>query len=122
MMARVNHFRDKAPYVKNLILEDCGNDIPKNDADRERFPECIVPDLVDALKGANQVVNIKIICGIGGTLPFPLWEWITTKDLMSLTIEDFVAPPPNASMHHKVRSFEGSLCKKSMPFLDVSRF
>ena len=120
VMARISHLRDKAPYVKNLILEDCGNDKPNDDAEPERFPECIIPDLLDALRGANQVVNIKVTCGYGGTLPLPLWEWITTKDLMTFKIGHLLAPPPNAMMHPKVRRFEGGLFKESMPFLDVS--
>ena len=120
VMARISHFRDKAPYVKDLILEDCGNDKPNDEAEPEHFPECIIPDLLDALRGANQVVSIRVTCGYGGTLPLPLWEWITTKDLMALKIGTLLAPPPNAMMHPKVRSFEGGLFKESMSFLDVS--
>ena len=121
VMARISHFRDKAPYVKDLILEDCGSDKPNDNAEPERFPECIITDLLDALKGANKVVSIRTTCGYGGTLPLTLWEWITTKDLVTLKIGNLLAPPPNAMMHPKVRSFEGGLFKESMPFLDVSR-
>jgi hypothetical protein len=51
-MARIGHFRDKAPYVKDLVLEDCENDKPDDNAEPEHFP-----DLLDALKGAKQVVS-----------------------------------------------------------------
>ena len=118
VMARINHFRAKAPYVKDLILEDQRRD---DNAELGHFPECIIPDLLDALKGANRVARIEVTCGFGGTLPLPLWEWITTKDLMMLKIGSLLAPPPGAMMHPKVRSFEGGLFKESMPFLDVSR-
>ena len=121
VMARISHFRDKAPYVKDLILEDCGNDKQNDDAEPERFPECIIPHLLDALRGAHQVISIEVTGGYGGTLPLPLWEWITKKDLKTLKIGDLLAPPPNAMMHPNVRSFKGGLYKESMPFLDVSR-
>lgn len=130
VMARISHFRDKAPYVKYLILEDCGNRKSNDDAELEvlepslepeRFPECIILDLLDALRRANQAVSIEVTCGYGGTLPLPLWEWITTKDLKMLKIGHLLAPPPNAMMHPNVRSFQGGLFKESMPFLDVSR-
>jgi hypothetical protein len=117
VMDRISHFRDKAPFVKDLILEDCG---PNGGAEPERFPECIIPVLLDALRGANRVVSIKVTGGYGGTLPLSLWEWITTKNLMSLKIGYLLALPPNAMMHPKVRSFEGGLFKETMSFLDVS--
>lgn len=121
MTARISHFRDKAAYVKDLILVDQRNDKQNDNVEPEHFPECIIPDLLDALKGANRVVNISVTCGYGGTLPLALWEWITTKDLMTLKIGNLLAPPPNAMMHRRVKSFEGGLFKESMPFLDVSR-
>lgn len=119
--ARISHFRDKAAYVKDLILVDQRNDKQNDNVEPEHFPECIIPDLLDALKGANRVVNISVTCGYGGTLPLALWEWIMTKDLMTLKIGNLLAPPPNAMMHRRVKSFEGGLFKESMPFLDVSR-
>jgi hypothetical protein len=119
-MARISHFRDKAPYVKDLILEDRRNGEQNDNTEPEHFPECIIPDLLDALKGASRVVNINVTCGYGGTIPLSLWEWITTKDLMTLKIGNLLAPPPNAMMHPKAQSFEGGLFKESMPFLDVS--
>jgi hypothetical protein len=121
--ARLHHLRDKAPYVKELILEEWRDLDNKNgDADEpDVFPECIMPALLDALKGAKQVTCITVTTSrYGGTLPLPLWEWITTKDLTTFRIGSLLAPPPNAKMHYKVQNFEGGLYNESMPFLEVS--
>jgi hypothetical protein len=104
--ARLRHLRDKGPYVQELILEDRRDrDLGKDD-EPDIFPECIMPALLDALKGANRVTSIRVNTERGGTLPLPLWEWITTKNLTTFCIGSLLAPPPNAMMHHNVRNFE----------------
>lgn len=114
--ARLHHLREKASYVKELIIEDRK---VGHDDDPDVLPECILPDLLDALQGLNQVTSITIDCGYGGTLPLPLWEWITTKDLTKFSIGTLLAPPPNAMIHPSVRKFIGGLYKESMAFLEV---
>jgi hypothetical protein len=116
--ARLLHLRGKASYVQKLILEDVieeGRDEPKH------FPDCILPDLIATLKGANKVSSIMVTCRRGGTLPLVLWEWMTTKNLTNLIVGPQLAPPPNAQMHHRVQNFEGFLHEETMPFLDLIR-
>jgi hypothetical protein len=77
-----------------------------------------MPDLLDALEELSQVTTITFECE-SITLPLPLWEWITTKDLKKLTIGSFMAPPPNAMIHPSLREFDGGLYNESIPFLEV---
>jgi hypothetical protein len=114
--ARLHHLREKASYVKELIVEDWK---VGHDDDPGVFPECIMPDLMDTLKGLSRVTSITIDCGYGGTIPLPLWEWITTKNLTKLSIGTLLAPPPNAMAHPSVHEFEGGLYEESMAFLEV---
>jgi hypothetical protein len=117
--ARLLHFRGKALYVQELILEDFRDD----EADEDEpglFPDCILHDLVDALKEAFKVTTIEVTCGRGATLPLVLWEWITTKKLTDFIVGPHLGPPPDAKIHPNVHTFKGGLYEGPIQFLDVS--
>jgi len=118
--ARLQHFCNKASYVQNLILEDFGKSGGQNEDEPELFPVCILPDLVDALKCANKLASIKIVCASGGKLPLPLWDWITTKNLTQFSVGHRLALPPDTQKHLIVSTFQGYLYEEQMLFLDVS--
>ena len=113
--ARLHHLREKGPYVRELVVEDWKDG--RHDGPGI-LPECIIPDLLDALRELSNVTIITFDCG-SVTLPLPLWEWITTKDLTKFSIGNFMAPPPNAMSHPSIREFDGGLYEESMPFLEV---
>lgn len=115
VVARLHHLHEKGPYIEELVIED-----RKDDRDDEPgvLPECIMPNLLDTLKELSKVTVITISCDCG-TLPLPLWEWITTKDLTKLTIWNQISPPTNAMIHPSVREFKVGLYEESMPFLEV---
>lgn len=114
--ARLLHFRGKALYVRELILEDFEND----EDEPGLFPDCILHGLVDALQGAIRVTMIKVTCEPEGTLPLPLWEWITTKKLTDFTVGPHLAPPPDAKVHPNIHNFKSGLHERPIQFLDVS--
>ena len=114
--ARLRHLREKGSYVRELVVEDWkgrgdGPDI---------LPECIIPDLFDALRELNRVSIITFDCG-RVTLPLLLWEWVTTKELTKFSVGMFMAPPPNAMSHPSIREFNGGLYEESMRFLEVKQ-
>jgi hypothetical protein len=113
--ARLHHLREKGRYVRELIVEDWKGG---RDDGPGILPECIIPDLLDALRELSKVTIITFDCG-RVTLPLPLWEWITTMDLAKFRIGNFMAPPPNATSHPSIREFDGGLYEESMPFLVV---
>ncbi|KIM79240.1 hypothetical protein PILCRDRAFT_823487 [Piloderma croceum F 1598] len=116
--ARLLHFRGKALYVQELILEDFRNDEVDED-EPGLFPDCILHDLVDALKEAIKVTTIEVTCGRGGILPLLLWEWITTKKLTDFIIGPHLAPPPDAKIHPNIHTFKGGLYEGPIQFLDL---
>lgn len=111
--ARLLHFRGKALYVQELILE-------ADEDEPSLFPDCILHDLIDALKGAIKVTTIELTCGRGGTLPLLLWEWITTKKLTDFIVGPYLAPPPDAKIHPNVHTFKGGLYEGPIQFVNVS--
>lgn len=117
--ARLLHFREKAPYVEELIIEDVKN---AND-DPELLPECIMSDLLGALEGAKRVTSVafNLDCRAGCTLPLCLWDWMGTRNLTKLSVPSKLAPSPSARILSGVRHFKGWLYEETMPFLDVSR-
>jgi hypothetical protein len=114
--ARLVRFMAKAGYVKELVLQDWRID---NEGEPGVFPELILPELIDALKCAHAVTSIEVSANYNATLPLPLWEWITTKDLAEFKIGDLLAPPPGAMIHPSVAHFKGGLYECSLPFLEV---
>jgi len=93
---RLVHFMAKAGYVKELVLQDWRID---NEGELRAFPELILPELIDTLKCTHAVTSIKVSANYNVTLPLPLWEWITTKDLAKFKIGDLLAPPPGCKLH-----------------------
>jgi hypothetical protein len=124
--ARLLHFRSKAYFVKELILENFMEGWQEEEEEEEPkvfpdwfFPDCILLDVMDALKYANKVTSVEIM-GKGGTLPLSLWDWMRTKNLTKLSVGPQMAPPPDAQMHPKVHKFRGYLHEETMTFLEVS--
>lgn len=119
--ARLNHLRDKAPFIKKLTiqLEDQKGRVGADTgSDQLVFT---ISNVLQALKGANQIKSITISSDDDddGVLPLPLWEWITMKELTMLAILSPLVPPPDAMVHTRVHQFEGRLFNNSMPFLKV---
>lgn len=104
--------------MQELILENFKEGWQEGEEEEEPkfFPNCILLDIMDALKYANKVTSIEIM-GKGGTLPLSLWDWI---NLTKLSVGPQIAPPPDAQMHPKVHKFRGYLHYETMPFLEVS--
>lgn len=118
--ARLLHFRSKAYCVQELILENFMEGWQEGEEEeRMFFPDCILLDVMDALKYANKVTSIEIM-GKGGTLPISLWDWMRTKNLTKLSVGPQMAPPRDAQMHPKVHKFRGYLHEETMTFLEVS--
>jgi len=81
--------------VQQLILENFMEGWQEGEEEEEEpkfFPDCILLDLMDALKYANKVTSIEIM-GKGGTLPLSLWDWMRTKNLTKLSVGPQMAPP-----------------------------
>jgi hypothetical protein len=115
--ARLQHFREKASFVQELVLEDAG----KDEDGCPPFPDCIVPDLVDALRCTTDLLSFEVECGEKGTLPLSVWEWVTTKNLIKFGVGAQLAAPAGAQRHPTViEIFDGYLMKDPMSFLDVS--
>ena len=119
--ARLLHFCSKACFVQELILVNFIEGWQEDEEEEEPkfFPDCILLDVMEALKYANKVTSIEIM-GEGGTLPLLLWDWMRTKNLTKLSVGPQMAPPPDAQMHPKVHKFRGYLHEETMPFLEVS--
>jgi hypothetical protein len=118
--ARLQHFRDKASCVRNLVLEDFRRNDDQNEDEPEIFPDCISLDLVDALNYANKLTSIKVTCARGGKLPLSLWDCMMAKNLTKFSVGHNLTPPPDAQGHMRVHTFQGYLFQEPLLFLDVS--
>ena len=124
--ARLLQFREKAPCVRELVLDFEDDEEEEEEEEEEEqqqleiFPDCILFHLIDVLKYAHNLTSIEVICRQRGTIPPALWDWMRTKELTKFSIGTHLAPPPGAQIHPTVHKFQGYLSKETILFLDVS--
>jgi hypothetical protein len=118
VVARLQHLRSKAFFVRTVVLLDCGSN---EEGEPETFPSCIIPellDVLDTLQGLTAFV-VRGPCKILGTLPLPLWNWVTKTPLRCLEIDGIISPPANAQINTNIQEFGVWLCDPTISFTEA---
>jgi hypothetical protein len=68
----------------------------------------------------NKVAALSVKCRRGGVFPLPLWQWMTTTNIINLTVWRQLAPSPDAQPHPRIQEISVGLYPESIRFLDVS--